>query len=275
MINPDHKLSLTRQAELLDLSRASLYYERVPVGEADLALMRRIDELHLQWPFLGSRMLRNMLRLEGIAIGRKHVATLMRKMGIEAIYRRANTSRRHPRHAIYPYLLRNLTIDRPNQVWATDVTYIPMARGFVYLVAVIDWFSRRVLSWRVSNSMTADFCVEALEEAISRYGAPEIFNTDQGSQFTASSFIQVLQKHHIQISMDGRGAWRDNVFVERLWKSVKYEEVYLHAYDSVSEAKAGIGRYLAFYNGRRPHSALDRNTPDNVYFESQPLAVAA
>ncbi len=275
MINPDHKLSLTRQAELLHLSRASLYYERVPVGEADLALMRRIDELHLQWPFLGSRMLRDMLRLEGIWVGRRHVATLMRKMGIEALYRRSNTSNRHPRHLIYPYLLRKLVIDRPNQVWATDVTYIPMAKGFVYLVAVMDWYSRKVLSWRVSNSMTAGFCVEALEEAIAKYGAPEIFNTDQGSQFTASSFIQVLQKHHIQISMDGRGAWRDNVFVERLWKSVKYEEVYLHAYDSVSEAKAGIGRYLAFYNGRRPHSALDRNTPDNVYFESQPLAVAA
>jgi len=218
MINPDHGLSLTRQAEILRLSRASLYYERVGVSQADLKLMRRIDELQLEWPFLGSRILRNMLRLEGIAVGRKHVATLMRKMGIEAIYRRANTSRRHPRHAIYPYLLRNLTIDRPNQVRATDVTYIPMARGFVYLVAVLDWFSRRVLSWRVSNSMTADFCVEALEEAISRYGAPEIFNTDQGSQFTAASFIDVLQRNQIRISMDGRGAWRDNVFVERLWR---------------------------------------------------------
>jgi putative transposase len=275
VIDPNHGLSLTRQAQLLDLSRASLYYEPVGVCEADLQLMRRLDELHLQWPFLGSRMLRDMLRLEGIPVGRKHVATLMRKMGIEAIYRRANTSRRHPRHPVYPYLLRNLAIDRPNQVWATDVTYIPMARGFVYLVAVMDWYSRKVLSWRISNSMTADFCVEALEEAINRYGAPEIFNTDQGSQFTASSFIQVLQKHRIRISMDGRGAWRDNVFVERLWKSVKYEEVYLHAYDSVAAAKAGIQRYFAFYNNRRPHTALDRNTPDNVYFESQPLAAAA
>jgi putative transposase len=275
MINPDHDLSLTRQAELLDLSRASLYYERVAISAADPALMRRLDELHLQWPFLGSRMLRDILRLEGIWVGRRHVATLMRKMGIEALYRRSNTSRRHPRHLIYPYLLRKLVIDRPNQVWATDVTYIPMARGFVYLVAIMDWYSRKVLSWRISNSMTADFCVEALEEAITKYGAPEIFNTDQGSQFTASSFIQVLQKHHIRISMDGRGAWRDNVFVERLWKSVKYEEVYLHAYDSVSDAKAGIGRYFTFYNTRRPHSSLDRNTPDNVYFESQPLAAAA
>ena len=275
MINPNHKLSLTRQAELLQLSRASLYYETVGTCDADLQLMRRIDELHLQWPFLGSRMLRDMLRLEGIVVGRRHVATLMRKMGIEALYRRSNTSRRHPRHTIYPYLLRRLVIDRPNQVWATDVTYIPMARGFVYLVAVMDWFSRKVLSWRISNSMTADFCVEALEEAIAKYGAPEIFNTDQGSQFTASSFIQVLQKNRIQISMDGRGAWRDNVFVERLWKSVKYEEVYLHAYDSVAAAKDGIGRYLTFYNTRRPHMALDRTTPDTVYFNSQPLAAAA
>ncbi len=275
MINPNHKLSLTRQAEILQLSRASLYYEPVAASAAYLQLMRRLDELHLQWPFLGGRMLRDILRLEGIVVGRRHIATLMRKMGIEALYRRSNTSRRHPRHLIYPYLLRKLVIDRPNQVWATDVTYIPMARGFVYLVAVMDWFSRKVLSWRLSNSLTADFCVEALEEAIAKYGAPEIFNTDQGSQFTASSFIQVLQKHHIRISMDGRGAWRDNVFVERLWKSVKYEEVYLHAYDSVAAAKAGIGNYFAFYNGRRPHTALDRDTPDNVYFESQPLAVAA
>ena len=275
MINPEHGLSLTRQAELLQLSRASLYYEPVGTSQADLKLMRRIDELHLEWPFLGSRMLRDMLRLEGIVVGRRHVATLMRKMGIKALYRRSNTSRRHPRHTIYPYLLRKLVIDRPNQVWATDVTYIPMARGFVYLVAVMDWFSRKVLSWRISNSMTADFCVEALEEAITKYGAPEIFNTDQGSQFTASSFIQVLQKHRIQISMDGRGAWRDNVFVERLWKSVKYEEVYLHAYDSVAAAKEGIGKYLIFYNTRRPHTALDRTTPDTVYFNSQPIAAAA
>jgi putative transposase len=275
VIDPTHGLSLTRQAQLLQLSRASLYYEPVAATAADLQLMRRLDELHLQWPFLGSRMLRDILRLEGIVVGRRHVATLMRKMGIEALYRRSNTSRRHPRHLIYPYLLRKLVIDRPNQVWATDVTYIPMARGFVYLVAVMDWYSRKVLSWRVSNSMTADFCVEALEEAIAKYGPPEIFNTDQGSQFTASSFIQVLQKNRIRISMDGRGAWRDNVFVERLWKSVKYEEVYLHAYDSVAAAKASIGNYFAFYNGRRPHTALDRDTPDNVYFESQPLAVAA
>lgn len=275
MINATHELSLTRQAELLDLSRSSLYYRPVPVSQADLRLMRRIDELHLELPFLGSRMLRDLLVQEGFVVGRKHVATLMRRMGLEAIYRRANTSRRHPRHPVFPYLLRGLVIDRPNQVWAADVTYIPMACGFVYLVAVIDWFSRRILSWRLSNSLTADFCVEALEEAIARYGRPEIFNTDQGSQFTAMDFVGVLKRHEIRISMDGRGAWRDNVFVERLWRSIKYEEVYLHAYDSVSAAKAGIARYATFYNTRRPHSSLDRQTPDHVYFQSLPLAAAA
>ena len=275
MINATHELSLTRQAELLDLSRSSLYYRPVPASAADLRLMRRIDELHLELPFLGSRMLRDLLVQEGFVVGRKHVATLMRRMGLEAIYRRANTSRRHPRHPVFPYLLRGLAIDRPNQVWAADVTYIPMARGFVYLVAVIDWFSRRILSWRLSNSLTADFCVEALEEAIARYGRPEIFNTDQGSQFTAMDFVGVLKRHEIRISMDGRGAWRDNVFVERLWRSIKYEEVYLHAYDSVSAAKAGIARYATFYNTRRPHSSLDRQTPDHVYFKSLPLAAAA
>ena len=275
MINVEHELSLTRQAELLSLSRASLYYTPVEVSDADLRLMKRIDELHLELPFAGSRMLRDLLNGEGIEVGRKHVATLMLRMGIAAIYRRANTSRQHPAHPVFPYLLRHLVIDRPNQVWAADVTYIPMERGFVYLVAVIDWFSRRVLSWRVSNSLTADFCVEALEEAIDRFGAPEIFNTDQGSQFTAADFTAVLKRHEIRISMDGRGAWRDNVFVERLWRSVKYEEVYLHAYESVSVAKAGIGKYFAFFNTRRPHTSLDRQTPDTVYFKNLPLAVAA
>ncbi len=275
MINPNHKLSLTRQAERLQLSRASLYYEPEGVSEADLKLMRRLDELDLEYPFLGNRVLRDMLRLEGIVVGRKHVATLMRKMGIEAIYRRANTRRRQPSHTIYPYLLSNLPIDRPNQVWATDVTDIPMARRFAHLVAVLDWFSRRVSSWRVSNSMTADFCGEALEEAIARYGTPKIFNTDQGRQFTTASFINVLQSNKIGISIDGCGASRDNMFVERLWKSVNYEEVYFHAYDSVAAAKAGIGKYFAFYNGRRPHTALDRNAPDSVYFDCQPLAAAA
>jgi putative transposase len=221
MIEREHELSLMRQAELLDLSRASLYYEPVPTSDADLELMRRIDELHTELPFLGSRMLQDQLNHQGIPVGRKHVATLMRKMGIEAIYRRKNTSKRHPGHAIYPYLLRGLVINRPNQVWAADITYIPMARGFVYLFAVMDWATRRVLAWRVSNSLSADFCVEAVEEAIARYGKPEIFNTDQGSQFTGSEFVGMLTQHRIRISMDGRGCWRDNVFVERLWRSVK------------------------------------------------------
>ncbi len=275
MIDADHELSLTRQAELLALSRSSLYYQPVPVSDVDLALMRRIDELHLELPFAGSRLLRDLLQGEGHAIGRKRVRRLMRTMGISAIYRRQNTSRRHPRHPVFPYLLRGLVIDRPNQVWAADITYIPMAKGFVYLVAVIDVFSRKILAWRISNSLAADFCLEAVEEAIARHGTPEIFNSDQGSQFTSAAFIELLHRHRIRISMDGRGAWRDNVFVERLWKSIKYEEVYLHAYESVSEAKAGIGRYVAFYNARRPHTALDRRTPDAVYFKSLPLAAAA
>ena len=275
MIDSRHALALTRQAELLDLSRASIYYQPQPTSVADLALMRRIDELHLEHPFAGARMLRDMLKNDGFPVGRKHVATLMRRMGIEALYRRANTSKRHPEHRIYPYLLRGLSIARPNQVWAMDLTYIPMARGFVYLTVVLDWYSRRVLAWRLSNSMTADAPVEALEEAIAKYGAPEIMNTDQGSQFTAREFIGTLEQHGIAISMDGKGCWRDNVFVERLWKTIKYEHVYLHAYGSVSEARAQIGKYLEFYNTRRPHTALQRKTPDTAYFHSQPLALAA
>jgi putative transposase len=232
--------------------------------------MRRIDALHLEHPFMGARMLRDSLRREGFEVGRKHVATLMARMGVEPLYRRPRTTRKHPAHSVYPYLLRGLAIERANQVWAMDITYIPMARGFVYLAAVVDWASRRVLAHRVSISMDADFCREALEEALARYGCPEIFNTDQGSQFTASSFTDILDKRGIHISMDGKGAWRDNVFVERLWRSVKYEEVYLHAYDSVSAARAGLARYLAFYNARRPHSSLDGSTPDEFYFASLP-----
>ena len=270
MIDATHKLPVTRQAQLLALSRSTVYYRPAPTSAADLALMRRIDELHLEHPFAGARMLRDLLRGEGHRIGRKHVATLMRTMGIEAIYRRPNTSRRHHAHKIYPYLLRGLAIDRPNQVWAMDTSYIPMARGFVYLSVVMDWASRKVLAWRVANMLTADACVDSLEEAITRYGAPEIMNTDQGSQFTAADFIEVLNQHRIAISMDGKGSWRDNVFVERLWKSVKYEEVYLHAYDSVADARAGIGRYLKFYNTLRPHSRLDAQPPDRVYFGSLP-----
>jgi putative transposase len=275
MIDRTHKLPITRQAELLNVSRGSVYYLPKPLSEADLKLMRRIDELHLEHPFAGSRMLRDLLRQEGTPVGRKHVATLMRKMGIEALYRRPNTSRRHPEHPIYPYLLRHLSVTQPNQVWAMDITYIPMARGFVYLAAVMDWYSRRVLAWRVSITMETDFCIEAVEEAIHRYGKPEIFNTDQGSQFTSAAFTGRLQEHGIRLSMDGQGCWRDNVFVERLWKSVKYEEVYLRAYASVSEAKAGLARYFAFYNTRRPHSSLDRLTPDQFYFRSLPQPQAA
>ena len=238
--------------------------------------MRRIDELHLDYPFAGSRMLQGLLRAEGHEVGRRHVATLMKKMGIEALYRRPNTSKPAPGHKIYPYLLRNLAITRPNQVWAMDITYIPMARGFVYLAAVVDWFSRSVLSWRLSITLAADFCIEAVEEALARHGKPEIFNTDQGAQFTCIDFIKVLKDAEIAISMDGKGAWRDNVFVERLWRTIKYEEVYLHAYASVSEARASLGRYLTFYNATRPHSSLDRQTPDQAYFNPPPpIPVAA
>ncbi|MGV1832921.1 IS3 family transposase [Agrobacterium vitis] len=276
MIDHEHKLSIARQAKLLGFSRGSVYYLPRPVPDCDLALMRRIDELHLDYPFAGSRMLQGLLRGEGLETGRLHVATLMKKMGIEAIYRRPNTSKPAPGHKIYPYLLRKLAVTRPNQVWAMDITYIPMARGFVYLCAVVDWFSRRVLSWRLSITMEAAFCIEAVEEALARYGKPDIFNTDQGSQFTSVDFTAVLKKAEIAISMDGKGAWRDNVFVERLWRSIKYEEVYLHAYKTVSEARVGIGRYLTFYNSRRPHSSLDRQTPDQAYFNAlTPMMVAA
>jgi putative transposase len=275
MIDRTHDLPVARQAKVLSVSRGSVYYKPKPVSVADLALMRRIDELHLEFPFAGARMLRDFLNREGFPVGRRHVGTLMKRMGIEAIYRRPNTSRPAPGHKIYPYLLRGVKVERPNQVWATDITYIPMARGFVYLVAVVDWFSRRVLSHRVSITMEADFCVEALEEALAKHGKPEIFNTDQGSQFTSESFTGVLIANKIAISMDGKGAWRDNVFVERIWKSVKYEEIYLHAYDSVSMARASIGRYLNFYNGGRPHSSLDRRTPDEAYFDLLACMAAA
>ncbi len=275
MIDSSHDLPVVRQVQLLEVSRSSVYYLPQPMPENDLQLMRRIDELHLEHPFAGARMLRDMLKLEGSEVGRKHVATLMRKMGIEALYRKSNTSRRNQAHRIYPYLLRHLAIDRPNQVWAMDTTYIPMSRGFVYLTAVLDWATRRVLSWRLSNSLTPDACVDALEEAIEKYGRPEIMNTDQGSQFTSSAFIGVLQQGQIQVSMDGKGCWRDNVFVERLWKTVKYEEIYLHGYETVSVARQALTRYFDFYNRRRPHSTLDGMTPDSAYFTLPPHAVAA
>jgi putative transposase len=275
MIDEDHNLSITSQATLLGLSRSSVYYTPRPVPAGDLALMRRLDELHLELPFAGSRMLRDLLIGEGVTVGRGHIRTLMRRMGITAVYRRPKTSGRHPAHPIYPYLLRGLTIDRPNQVWSADITYIPMAKGFVFLVAILDWATRKVLAWRLSPTLTTDFCVAALEEALDRYGTPEIFNTDQGSQFSSAVFLDVLRRHAIQISMDGRGCWRDNVFVERLWRSVKYEEVYLHAYDTVSEARAGLTRYFTFYNTRRPHQALRARTPDAVFFSSLPQPRAA
>jgi putative transposase len=273
MIDRDHALPLARQAQQLGISRGSIYYLPRPASSADLSIMRRIDELHMASPFAGSRMLRDLLGGEGIKVGCVHVATLMKKMAIAAIYRRPNTSKPAVGHKVYPYLLRKLAVTQPNHVWATDITYIPMARGFVYLVAIIDWFSRRVLAWRVSISLDTEFCIEALEEALARYGRPAIFNSDQGSQFSSTAFTAVLHREKIAISMDGKGCWRDNVFVERLWRSVKYEEVYLHAYASVPEARAGIGRYFAFYNAVRPHSALGARTPDQLYFD-QPLLAA-
>lgn len=275
MIDRDHDLPLTKQADLLNISRGSIYYVPEPVPAEDLALMRQIDELHLEFPFAGSRMLRDLLAIDGSKVGRRHLTTLMRRMGIEAVYRRPNTSKPAPGHRIYPYLLRGLKIDRPNQVWATDITYIPMARGFVYLCAVMDWFTRRILAWKLSITMEAEFCVEVLEEALAKHGKPTIFNSDQGSQFTGTAFTSVLIREDIAISMDGRGAWRDNVFVERFWRSVKYEEVYLHAYDSVGDARTSLDRYLTFYNGRRPHSSLDRRTPDQAYYTPVPLRAAA
>jgi putative transposase len=275
MIDREHDLPITKQAQLLRISRGSVYYLPRSVSATDLEVMRCLDRLHLEFPFAGSRMLRGLLAAEGCKIGRRHVKTLMKRMGIEALYRRPRTTKPAPGHKIYPYLLRGIEIARPNQVWAMDITYIPMARGFVYLAVVLDWFSRRVLSWRVSITMEAAFCVETLEDALARHGKPEIFNTDQGSQFTGAAFTGVLIKNGIAISMDGKGAWRDNVFVERLWRSVKYEEVYLRAYGSVSEARASIGCYLDFYNRRRPHSSLDGTTPDHAYFPQLPLRMAA
>jgi putative transposase len=275
MIDRNHPLPISRQAKAVGISRSSVYYLPRPVSENDLELMRRIDRLHLEYPFAGSRMLRDLLRQDGFKTGRKHVATLMKRMGVEALYRKPRTTKPRAGHKVYPYLLRSLSIDRPNQVWAMDITYIPMARGFVYLAAVVDWYTRRTLSWKVSITMDVHFCLEAVEEAIMRYGTPEIMNTDQGSQFTSQAFTGFLKDHDIRISMDGKGSWRDNVFVERLWRSVKYEDIYLRAYDSVSAVRTGLNRYFNFYNSRRPHSSLDGQTPDQVYFNAQPQTLAA
>lgn len=262
-----HPLPKTRRCQLLAVPRSTAYYAPTPVSAQDLTLMRLIDEIHLQSPFYGSRRVRDELLDRGEAVSRKRVQRLMRLIGLQALYPRRRTSQPGQGHRIYPYLLRDLVIDRADHVWATDITYIPMAKGFMYLVAIIDWYSRRVLSWRVSNTLDTGFCIEALEEALQRFGAPQIFNTDQGAQFTSEAFTAVLRQHGVAISMDGKGRWMDNVFVERLWRSVKYEDVYLHAYETPAELRAGLTRYFEFYNARRRHSTLDRGTPDAVYFE--------
>ena len=265
MIDRGAEVTVTRQAELLALSRSSVYYTPRALSDRDLLLMRRLDELHLQWPFYGSRKLTRELQKEGHEVGRRHVVTLMRRMGMEAIYRRPRTSIPAREAAIRPYLLSNLSIGRPNQVWASDISYLPMAHGFLYLVAILDVFSRKVLAFRLSNTLTTDFCVEALEEALAKFGAPEIFNTDQGSQFTSDEWITVLDDAGVAISMDGKGRWIDNVFIERLWRSVKYEEVYLHGYANGTEARTSLTKYFSFYNERRSHQSLEYRTPDNVY----------
>lgn len=262
---PHPDFSIIEQCALLKVPRSTLYYKPDPVSDEELKLMRRIDEIYTKWPFYGSRRLVEELRGEGYVVNRERVTRLMRLMGIEAIYQKPNTSRKHPHHKIYPYLLKNLTIDRPNQVWCADITYIPMAQGWVYLVAVMDWFSRRVLAWRLSITMDTDFCVEALQEALDKYGSPEIFNTDQGVQFTAALFIETLDASGVRISMDGKGRFLDNIFIERLWRSLKYEEVFIKAYASVAEARRSIGAWLNFYNDERKHQALDYRTPSQVF----------
>ncbi len=274
-IHAEHALPKTRRCELLDVARSTAYYRPEPFSEEDLELMRLIDEIHLQWPFYGSRRIRDELQGGGHRVNRKRVQRLMRQMGLRALYPRRRTSQPGKGHKIYPYLLRDVSVERANQVWASDICYIPMAKGFMYLVAIMDWHSRRVLSWRVSNTLDTEFCIEALEEALRRFGAPEIFNTDQGAQFTSEAFTGVLKDNGVDISMDGKGRWVDNVFVERLWRSVKYEDVYLRAYETPTELRAGLGRYFEFYNTRRRHSALDRLTPNAVYFDPAAPELAA
>lgn len=261
----DPGLPVVAQCRLLKVARSTLYYRPVPVSADDLAVMRRMDELYLAYPFYGSRRMVAVLRREGWAVNRKRARRLMRLMGLWAIYQKPNTSRQQPEHKVYPYLLRGLTIDRPNQVWCADITYIPMAKGFVYLVAVMDWFSRRVLAWRMSITMDAEFCVEALRDAMGRHGQPEIFNTDQGAQFTSADFVDELAGRKVRISMDGRGRYLDNIFIERLWRSLKYEEVFIKAYGAVIEARRGIGKWFEFYNDERPHQALDYRTPREIF----------
>ncbi len=275
MIDRRHRLPVTKQCELLALNRSTAYYRLKGESEENLSVMRALDELYTERPHRGSRMMKDALEDRGIRVGRERIRRLMRLMGLVAIYPKKRTSIPNLAHKIFPYLLRKLKVIRPRQVYAADVTYIPMAKGFVYLVAVIDWYSRKVLSHRVSNTLDTDFCVEALEEAIVRHGAPEIFNTDQGSQFTSEAFTSVLKAHNVAISMDGKGRWMDNVFVERLWRSLKYEEVYLKAYQNMAEARRSIGNYFLYFNQERRHSSLGRQTPDTVFFNKQPLQTAA
>ena len=265
MIDKTHQLSVRQQSQLIQINRSTLYYKSKEISSTDLSLMRLIDEIHLDYPFMGSRMIRDMLQRQGHQIGRRKVRRLMRLMGIHALYPKPNTSKPNLAHRIFPYLLKNMVIDHSNQVWCTDITYIPMAKGFVYLCAIIDWHSRKVLAHRVSISMETGFCIDALQEAIVKYGCPEVFNTDQGSQFTSEAFLNELKLRNISISMDGKGRWMDNVMIERLWRSVKHEEVYLKAYDTVKQAKQSIAEYLDFYNTIRPHSSLNKATPDEFY----------
>ena len=259
----------------MNVARSTVYHHPIPVDETDFETMARIDQIHLEHPFLGSRRIAALLSEDGLAVNRKRVQRLMRIMGITAIYPKKSTSKPHPDHRVFPYLLRGLTIDRPNQVWCSDITYIPMAHGFLYLVAVMDWHSRKVLAWKVSNSLDDRFCVEALQEALDVYGTPEVFNTDQGSQFTGNRFTSILEDAKIKISMDGKGRWMDNVFIERLWRSVKYEEVYLRAYENGSQARAGLKAYFDYYNSQRHHQGLAGATPNHVYSHHQPLPLAA
>jgi putative transposase len=275
MIKREHPLPLIKQCQLMNISRSSIYYQAIGNSTRDLELMRLIDEIHLKWPFLGSRRIRDELVDRGFNVGRGHIRTLMRKMGIMALYCKPRTTIPQPGNKIYPYLLRNMEITRANHVWATDITYLPMAKGFCYLVAIMDWASRRVLAWRLSNTMDVSFCLEALEEALATYGPPEIFNTDQGSQFTSEAFTDMLDAQGVRISMDGKGRWMDNVFIERLWRSVKYEEVYLKAYGSMAEARQGLRTYFEFYNGHRRHQSLGRRTPTEVYWATLAHNMAA
>ena len=275
MINKKHTLPITRQCKILDLSRSSLYYQPVKICEYDLNMMSLIDEIHLRYPFYGSRRILDELLDNGFHVSRGRVSNLMKTMGIEALYRKPRLSKPHPNHRVYPYLLRGMKIDRANHVWATDITYIPLSKGYVYLVAVMDWASRKVLSWQLSNTLDMSFCIDALEEAVKQFGCPEIFNSDQGSQFTSEAFTTKLKDHGIRISMDGRGRWRDNVFIERLWRSVKYEEIYLKGYDSIAVARKELREYFDFYNKRRRHRGINKRFPDEVYWNTLPHKIAA